>query len=122
MTPFRQLNDWLKRLLDGPGLKAAPAPPTIGQQYADTVARMVEENKRQGNPFNVPEGWHKVVAGGGESFGFFCPVCKLQMLTAGLTVKHCRRTETRPTGRLALRRLKKFTPQAGQIANWKVFS
>jgi hypothetical protein len=118
------LNKWLKKLLDGPGLKKSRAPLTVQEQHAALVARMAEDNKHQGNPFNVPEGWHKVVtASGGESFGFYCNTCKLQMLNAGATVKHCRRVETRPSGRLALLRLKSFTPGPGQVANrWKMFS
>jgi hypothetical protein len=98
--------------------------PTLEEQFPkmfndESVASF---NKRQDNPFNLPEGFYRVIgrSGGSLGLGHYCPACKLHTPLADATVgvRHCRRVDKLPEGFIAQRifwfRLKDFKLSRGR--------
>jgi hypothetical protein len=74
---------------------------SIDQEYAAIEANARLFNKTQTNPFNLPEGFHKVIAASGRDMGLghYCVRCKLHTKAGAENgVKHCGRIDTVPTG------------------------
>lgn len=74
---------------------------SVDQEYSCVEAHIHQFNKTQTNPFNVPEGFHKVIAASGRDMGLghYCVRCRLQTKAGAETgVKHCGRIDTIPTG------------------------
>lgn len=85
---------------------------SLEYQHQELVNALAEDNKREDNPWEVPEGFHKAYgaeSGSQMGLGFYCPKCKLHILAnAPMAVKHCGTMTPQPTGTLAMLRLKKF--------------
>jgi hypothetical protein len=65
----------------------------LDKVYQEQIEKLGSDNWKQTNPLNLPEGFHHVVTGSGEDvgFGFYCPTCKLHIVShAPKQVRHCR--------------------------------
>ena len=73
----------------------------LAKQYAELVAGLESENKRQDNPLSLPNGYYAVETAGGKKLGmgFYCEKCKLNWPgNAPKKVRHCGKVSKLPTG------------------------